>query len=423
MRRHTYHVRYILGCLSGWLVFFSVAVNAADDSAADTEALAVARQVVSDLPNHPKSHLLLGKIQQALSQWDEALSSYQHSLELDPKQSETAVSTAQIYEKKYAYKQAIEWYQKALEIDAKQQGVYEKIGLLYIQLQQTDQAVQAFQNELELFPNHASTHYYLAQRLKEDGKIDEAKKHAQRCMELDERYPEPVYLLAMIAREQKETQKTQELLNLFRGKKSKESDYLIEDASAEPDHNLILQAHSLAGAIYYQQGLDQKAEDHLKKTVLIDPKNEDARFNLVKLYSTTQNIQKLENTWRELHALQPDKVSYMVQLGNLFNALQKWDEALPLLERAFQLEQSAETKQALAQVLITSQKDSARGLQLMLEVVQQDPTAPNYDLLSRAYYVNRNLPLSIEAMQMAVQLEPGNPIYQQRVQKLQTIKQ
>lgn len=410
-------------CVAGYLNTLLTMPLWANESSAEHPALVTAQQVVADFPNHPKSYLLLGKMQQALSQWDSALLSYHRTLELDPNQVDAVVSLAQVYEKQYELKTAVEWYKKAISIDQKQTGIYEKIGLLYTQLQDMEQAVQAFQRELELNPNKASTHYYLAQRLKEDGKLDEAKKHAQRCMELDERYPEPVYLLAMIAREQNDAQTSQKLLALFREKKNKEESYVLADEPDVMSTDLPVQSHNVAGIFYFNESQDQKAEWHFKQAITLDPKNEEARLNLVQLYAANQNLQKIEDTWRELHALKPEQASYMVHLGNVLNMANKWNEAVPLLEKAFLLDPTLEAKQAYAHVLITSQKDPQRGLQLMLEVIQQEPTAVNYDLLSRAYYVNNQLALSIEAMQMATQMERGNRMYQQRLQKLQSKKQ
>lgn len=409
---------------AGLLLCLAGLFSHADETAEYKAALVVAEQVASDFPQHPQSYILLGKVHQALSQWDEAVVNFKKSLELDPNNPEAAVNCAQVYEKQYEYEHAIEWYQKAATIASPQYGLYEKIGLNYMQLNQMEEAAQAFKQELQHHPNNASTHYYLAQRMLEANELESAKHHAEKCMELDVRYPEPVYLLAQIARKQKEMPKAQEYLKLFREKKKKESEYVEEiETTSATAQTLEAQVSTFAGAMNIQQGKIQRAEDYLRKAIALDPKQETARVNLMQLYIQTKNATKLEHILRELHALKPDNINYMVQLGETLNAKQQWNEALPLLERAYERDQSLQTKRALAHVLITSQKDPNRGLQFMLEVVQENPAAKHYDLLSRAYYVTRNLPLCIEAMLMASQLEPNNPTYRKRLQKLQALKQ
>jgi tetratricopeptide (TPR) repeat protein len=410
--------------IAGLLFCMHTLIFSADVPADYENAMAVAKQVVTDFPNHPQSFILMGKVHQALSEWDEAIANYQKSFELNPKNSDTAILCAQVYEKKYEYENAIVWYQKAIGDESPQDGLYEKTGLNYVQLNQMDEAKKAFEQELELHPNNASTHYYLAQRMLEAGELEKATEHAQRCTELDERYPEPLYLLAQIARQQNDMQKAQDYLTLFRDKKKKESEYVNEtENDVSSPNQLESQVNAFAGAVYLQQGDHKKAEEFLRQAITLDPKQEDARVNLIPVYTQTKNITKLEYTLRELHTLLPNKVSYMTQLGDVLNAKQQWDEALPLVEKAYQLEQTLQTKKSLAHVLITSQTDPVRALQFMQEVVAVEPLAINYDLLSRAYYVTRNLPQCIEAMQMASQLDPANPTYRQRLQKLQALKQ
>lgn len=408
--------------LCGLVCLLSVNVCASEPDYQNS--FTVAQELVNEFPEHPQSYILLGKVQQAQSQWDDAAASYKKSFELNPQNTEAAILCAQTYEKKYEYETAIEWYQKSINDRNPQYGLHEKIGLNYMQLNQTDGAIQSFQTELEHHPNNASTHYYLAQQLVEAKELDKAKHHAEQCIKLDDRYPEPVYLLAQIARQQNEMQQAQDYLTLFREKKKKESEYVEENpVDTSSSNTLASQVNAFAGAVYFQQGNDRKAEEYLRQAIVLDPKQIEARVNLLQIYTTTKNIAKLENTLRELHTLKPDDVSYMVQLGDVLNAKKQWDEALTLLEKAHSLSANTQTKKSLAHALMTSMKNSARALQLMLEVVQEEPNAANYDFLSRAYYVNRNLPLCIEAMQMASQLAPNNRIYQQRLQKLQTLHQ
>ncbi len=387
------------------------------------DALAVAEQVVEDFPDEPLSYVLKGKVHQGLSQWDDAVEALKKSLSLDDAQTESTLSIAQIYEKTYEYEKAIEWYQSVLERGLEQQGVYERIGLAFAQLNQTDSAVNAFRKEVEAYPENASAHYYLAQQLVEQEKWDDAKSHAKRCMELDKRYPEPVYLLATIAREQGEQEKAKEYLTLFREKKAKEQDYVPQGHSTENDtENVMVQAHLLAGVIYYQHRQDEESKRHLRKVIDLDPKHVQARVNLLQLYTANRNLQQMEHMLRELHTLRPGNVEFTAKLGEILNAKQKWNESIPMLEDALSIEPNPNVKRTLAQALILSMADPGRGLQLMQEVVRVQPDSRNYDLLSRAYYVNQDLTGSLEAMRMAMELAPDNPSFRQKYQKLQSLK-
>jgi len=153
--------------------------------------------------------------------YDQALQATQHALQIDPKFAYAYYNMSIIYQKMGDLKQATDMGKKALEIDPDFHMAHYSLGEIYFEKGEYQESVEAYKRFLEVFPNFPNVHHLL-------GIVYAAQRQIDKAM--------------------------------------KEFEYEIR---VNPYHAL---AHLNLGQIYwYELRKKQKALDHLKTALFLDP--------------------------------------------------------------------------------------------------------------------------------------------------------
>jgi len=126
---------------------------------------------------------------------------------------------------------------------------------------------------------------------------------------------EQIFLSALV---EKTREKPQEAADLFNRILQLDP---ANDASLYELANIKRQQKDYAGAL-----------ELLEKAVAAKPKNEWYWIALAENYQQTNNIPKLESTFNELIKINPDRVAYYYELGDVYFVGKKYDEALKLYD-------------------------------------------------------------------------------------------
>jgi len=385
-------------------------------------SLQLVQETIQHQPNAPEPYFALGYVYYRASRFEDALTAFLKGLSIKPHQPDIVQMVAFLYARLNQDEKAVEWYQKTLALEPDAPSANERLGIALQKLNRMEEAVQAFEKELQFHPDNASTHVYLAERYLAANRLDDAIRHAEAASKYDERYPEPYYLLSRVYLKQGKQDQANEMLQIFQQKKDAERAYfdsLPQPTDQESALHAAVLTHTDVGSLWYQFRKDAKAISHFLKALSLDPKNEKARYLLAQVYTNRHEAEKAVPLFRELLAMNPNDSRYLLGLGLLLADQKRWSEAQGYLEKVLSLTPHDTAAQvALARVLINNGQDFSRALQLMERVIQAENSAENYDWLSYAYYVNGRVQESIEAMRMALTLDPSNRNYQIRYEKL-----
>jgi len=390
-------------------------------------ALKIALDLQKEYPQSAAPYFLVGHVYYRASRYDQAIESFQKGLTINPNQAYIVQMVAFLYTQLNKYEKAVEWYRKTLVLKPDAQNVNARLGLILVQLKRMEEARAAFEQELHYYPDNAFNRIYLGERYFDDGRLREAREQAKTAAQLNPDLPGPYYLLSKINRKEGNTEAANQMLEIFQKKKKKEQETINPSNSSMTDQERSLLTasftHDEAGVIYYDHGNKTPAETHFRKAISLNPKDEQSRIHLAQLYQESNQSEKTVPLYRELIVINPKEFQYHFLLGNVLAELKKFTEARESFEKALELSpDSVEAKRSLARVVLSGNGDPRKAVEWMESVVSAEPTAENYDLLSRSYYSINEVEKSLDALHKAIELDPQNPIYRQRYEKILTLR-
>lgn len=383
----------------------------------------IVNEVVKEYPQLAAAYVAQGYMFHRAKKFEDALRAFEKSIELDPKQPLPTQMVAFIYNQLAQYEKAVEWYQKALKIDPKAPQANERLGLALQRLNRMDEAMKAFEQEVQYYPSDASAHVYLGERYLDAEKLKEAEEQAKLAMKYDTLLPEPYYLLARIYRKQGLADQSKKILDTFKQKKKEEQDFIeansVEETDQEKAIKTAAETHNETGTIYYHNNQLEKAESHFKRAIEIDPKNTEARYNLTTIYQQKNELDKAVHIYQELLAIEPNDPRYLLGLGLIRLAQQQYAEAQTLVEKVLSIAPTnLSAQRTLARILLSNGQNPSKAIQLLETVIKNDANAIDYDLLGWAYYASGNIDKSLDALRAAMKMDPTNPTYQKRYDKI-----
>ncbi|MCE0499591.1 MAG: tetratricopeptide repeat protein [Methylacidiphilales bacterium] len=170
---------------------------------------------------------------------DEAITSYQKALEIEPDYAGAHNNLGGVLFQMGRLDEAIVQFQSALEINPNYAKAHNNLGIALAQKGRLDEAMVHYQKALEIDPNFADAHNNLGSALAQKGRVDEAMAHNQKALEINPDFAEAHYNLG----------------NAF-GKKGQMDEAIVQFQEAlrlDPDftaaQNNLAKAQAMAGQV------------------------------------------------------------------------------------------------------------------------------------------------------------------------------
>ncbi len=167
-----------------------------------------------------------------------------------------------------------------------------------------------------------------------------------------------------------------------------------------------------AGRVCYVGKKEADAELLWLRAAALDPQNKDSRQSLAWLYRNTRRQGETIAWLKQLADLEPDKPSYWIEIGRIYEDLL----ILPAAEKAFRqacevAPQSDVGYAAVADLLLRYKQNLAETKELAGKAVELRPSAANYAILAGACRCNDDLAGARTAIEEAIKLAPKNATY------------
>lgn len=227
---------------------------------------------------------------------------------------------------------AIELGQKAVRIDSTIPIAHSLLAAVYSMKGQHDQAMAEAENSIALDPNNAEAHLAKANVLRYMGKWQESITVFEKAIRLDPRH-NGFYLIPYAT-------------SLWRSGQYRESiTVLLKALPMEPDSTVVYftlaENYLMAWVTQTIQNpeLPQQALTAAQKAVSPgDPTFSDAsRITVVKAWLYMRQYEKALAETEQLNAGSPHSAAYYVLLADIFNHVERPDEAIEMTEKALQL--------------------------------------------------------------------------------------
>ncbi len=182
-----------------------------------------------------------------------------------------------------------------------------KLAEALVETAQVEEAAKIYDAAMKKNPEYAEAYYGLGRVRAAQGKTEAAVELYTRACELFPRYGSAHYALALAYRKLGQSGKAQEQLGLY--ERSKNIVPPIEDPLRDEMRELDSSAVSYVerGVFLEQVGRTQDAIRATERAVQLDPQYVLAHANLVSLYGRVGNLQKAEEEYRAVMALNPDQ--------------------------------------------------------------------------------------------------------------------
>ena len=197
------------------------------------------------------------------------------------------------------------------------------LGLVERQLGDADAALRRFKTALASHPDDLDLRLALISALRETGQVDQANTEARSALQVNSRSL-PVYAemgLSYLAKDN---------LDMAR--------FVYEKADSIPgaENNPPLQAGF--GWVLYRQGERYPAEYRLKRALELDPGYTEAQVWLARLYTVDHNWTAAVPLLESASAADPRRAGLLLDLGNAYRGLDRFDDAMRVWKRALELD-------------------------------------------------------------------------------------
>ena len=396
----------------------------------NAEAYRLLEAALAREPKHTDALIVRGKLQLSEGNTINALSSYQAATEANPRSVEARVGLAQTYALRGAYKEATAAFNEAMNLNPSH--VDARIGLakVHIETGAAAEGVPLLLQVVEQQPQHVEARLLLAHGLMAAGDLPQATRQLNvllanypdsaavntaagmlATLKKDAAGARQAYSRALSANPRSYQALAGMLTAEMQDKQFGKARELIEKQLAKMpnDPNLLL----MAAQTYDVLGDAFEMERALKKTVEADPQSLQAYTLLGKMYYQQGRLDLARRELEKYVETAPMSVPGNTMLGTILELQGKKDEAKKRYGKALQIDaRAAVAANNLAWINANTDDNLDMALQLAQTAKAQLPSRHEIDdTLGWIYYKKGLSSMAVESLKTSTLKQPDNPLY------------
>lgn len=387
------------------------------------EELRVAEELQRDFPLDARAIGILGNVYSGHGLQSRAVAYWEKALALDPKDAWGYDAMARVAFLNEDLDRAVELSRKAAALDASLPGVWHRLGQALMLAGKTEEAIDAFTRDLARSPRSFESHFFLGQLLAQGQRHAEANAHYARAVAIEPRYVKAYYGMAMAHTRLGEREKAEEAMRRFSEFKSKAVAADIDLRGVYDDAESF--ARRMAGVLtgcgdlYVAANRPGKAEELWRRAAVLDRTALACRANLARLMQQSRREKEALALCRELCALEPANGLHLLNVG----ILQLRGKDLAGAEDSFKkvcemAPDHSDGFRMLARLYLEGGDRADEAVRCAQRAAEIEPVGPNYLVLGDAFAARGERLKAREAMERAIALEPQNPEYRRKHEKL-----
>jgi tetratricopeptide (TPR) repeat protein len=388
------------------------------------EKLELAKQLLREFPNSADPLVLMGNVHREQGNTAEAVKCWEKALEQNPKRTDAHNGMGWVAFEKGEYEKAISSWRKALEINPQMPDVHNSIAQTLIVLGRYDEVIKEAEEELKITPQSSLSYFLLGQGYLKQKEYEKAKKYYETAIELKPDYMNAYYGLITICSRLKLKDEAEEYQATFKKMKADERKVLMDRNKTFDDlvtiRKSLAKTYSHVENMYQKKGNFQAAEKFLRKAITLDPNNTEYLMNLGFMFQSNNRPRDALQMYEKIREIEPDNMIHHMNAGVILMQLKAFVKAETAFKKVITLDPKfSGGYRTLAQLYLKTETKLPEALKLAKTAVEVEATAENYFILSWAYDKNGDVSNARSALKKTVELEPGNPKYQQMYERFE----
>jgi tetratricopeptide (TPR) repeat protein len=320
-------------------------------------------------PSNVNAHLRLAELNIGAKQWENARQQIAEAIAADPQNAEAYLLSGQVEMLDHHYQDAQQALEKAEALAPKDARPETGLGEVDAVLGRYADAEKHYSRATELDPSLQMAYLNLAQLYRVENKPESVVQVLQQAIQANPKEPLPYIALANF--------------------------YTSSGRSSEVDPVFQKLRYATAGSgptllsisdFYLREGDDLRAKSVIQELVLREPKNDDAKRQLLKVQLNLQEWDAAEKVNRELMAAYPKDPECRLAEGQLLLAHGKKQEAITKLQELVNDVPEMATAHFSLAMAYNQVPDYSRVLNSLQDSVARDPDfIPGYLALSDFY--------------------------------------
>ncbi len=398
--------------------------DTAPESAGPIQTLtAEADQVIADLrqqfPDDLRTRHIEAQLRQRLGEADVARQIWQQCLEADPQDLEALVSLGMIEVESGDHGRAEPLLCAALTQSPADPQASCFLGNALVHQGRSPEAIDVLRASLAAHPDSLPNQVLLGQAYLQTKSYAKAKTAFLAATQLAPGYANAYHGLATACARLGQASEAAQYREQLKSLQAQQLGERIEQSRSNQDlettRRSMAEVFVGAGQLCSTRGDVRRAEQQWARAVELNPDSTAARAALAELYQRQDRIRDVLNVLLPLKTLRATDVSLWLRLGQLHSRLDEFEQAEQSLRQVTSVApQRALGYAALAQLYLQWKGRTAEASTAAGEAVRREPTAANFVLLSAVRDRCGDTRGALDAIERALQLEPGNGDYQQR---------
>jgi len=376
---------------------------------------AVAEQTLADFPDSVEARILIAKVRRHHGDSDGAMRHLQQALILAPQRGDVFEEMALIAKDKGDWQQAQTILERGIVAAPQAAGLHWHLADIRVTQGDYEAALPLLESELKIAPQTARVTYLLGQVHSQAGQFDLAQENYEKTIRLNANHVNAYYALGSLCLKRKQMDQAKTYMETFRRLNAQFQTHVDErdrTGDVKRARQRLARFHYLSSTIYERHGQREMAAQHLKKAGMLDPVNPRIVEKQAVQAFQERKLDQAATLYEQACRLDPSQAIYLLNLSTIYTRLGRPDRTEEVLQRALlQFPEDPRAYQALIRLYLKNRLQVQRSIQLAQQVLGLQESAENYFLLACAHYANHDRDRSLQAVEAALQRDPGNPKY------------
>ena len=387
------------------------------------ECRRVAQHLQQVIPNSLDAREMQARLEFGLGDMEQSQAIWSEIIKVDPNYVHALRGLGDVCTSNGELLEAVKYFRRAVLADPRNLTRQITLGVALMQTGNVDQAAEVFQGVLVRDPAHVGAHAELGQALLQSGRLEQARTHFEAALKGEAQLADPSkahFGLATVLQRLGEIEQAKvHLAEHSRLRSANNQKQVVGRRDYDDVKAISLDAARLyvdMARIYLSEGQPYSAELLLLRASRMNTQDVDCRQALAFMALSQGKPHDAIRWLRTIAELAPHDFVVVQEIARLYVQTQSPESAEKLLLEFLEAEPgSVGPLSALTEFYVNIKPDVDNAIRFAQDCVKAAPTSLHFANLATAHEMAKKPLQAIEALQRAVELDPGNALYSQRL--------